>query len=168
MEKTILEEEEEENLDSSWIQEFQSSDRIYSKFYADPLLSVSLHFVYMNESREITHIKKTMHILKTHNLLSKEELIPLVKSHNEGHALVSLLRYHVDLDTKQVASYAQTNFAPFFLQPLQTMEDICFSPCIQMFHPVSKLYFLFVKRPPNFTRKYNSHSMSQKKTRKNI
>ena len=163
-----MENVEEETLDSSWIQEFQSSERNYAKFYPDELLSIRLHFVYMNESKEITHIKKTTHILKTPNLISKEELFPLVKSHNEGHSLVSILRYHVDVDPKDVPSYAKTNNdTPFFLHSLQTMEDICFSPCIQMFHPVSKLYFLFVKRSLPMTRKM-SINKNQKKTRKNI
>ena len=71
-----------EDLDTSWLHEFEKIDKEYNTYYTEDLLFVRVNYVYINSCQEITNLGEDKYIFKTPNILTKEDLIGLIKRNN--------------------------------------------------------------------------------------
>ena len=51
-------EEEYENIETSWIDDFENIDALYNDFYTEEIDSLSMHYLYVNKKSELFHIEK--------------------------------------------------------------------------------------------------------------
>ena len=73
-------EDDIDNLDESWLEEFELSENDYKNFYADEITLIPIHLIYISD-KSIEKIKEDKIILQTPGILQKEELMSIIK-HN--------------------------------------------------------------------------------------
>ena len=86
-------EDEIDNLDDSWLKEFDLSEKDYKNFYAEDITIIPIHLIYISDN-SIEKIKKETIILKTPGILQREELLSIIKhnmlSNNIKYSLSSI------------------------------------------------------------------------------
>ncbi len=69
-----------DDLDASWLQEFQKMDTNGISYYnTENLLFTKVHYIYVNGNQEITNLCEEKYLFKKPNVLLKEDLIGLIK-----------------------------------------------------------------------------------------
>ena len=114
--------------------------------------------------------------LNNPNILSRDEVIGLIKKHNKiKYTLLSLLKYNIDIEPNHVNIFLQQPTEKSnYLSVIKSIENIYLSPTIRMFHPLNEIIILFYEaehRNKNFTKKiYIKHSSNgvKNKTYKKI
>lgn len=146
-----------EELDDSWIRDFENIEKKYKFFYKEDIRFIKIHFIYINDDFSMEKIKETKLTLTTPNFLSKEEMISLIKHNNvENHvkySLFSILKYNIDLDADLLKPFLKSGSSRDpqfeFLTSVCNINSITFKPSIYMFQDLNELLFLFSKSPLN-------------------
>ena len=96
-------------LDTRWIQEFESIDYNYKQFYNEVVCDIKICSIYVDKNNNIENIKQEILELSRENLITKEEIIKIIKQNSvnqkKRYTLLSLLKYNVDLDASNVVHY---------------------------------------------------------------
>lgn len=154
--------EEIDDLDDSWITEFEKQDNIYKNFYKEDITSIKLNCIYINHQNAIEKIKEEMYYLNKTNFLSKEEIISIIKHNNIynniNYGLLSILRYNINLEPIYLNTYLKNkSSASFnFLTSIKNIDSICFQPTISLFHDLNNLFILF------YQKQYNPYTHTKK------
>ena len=69
-------------LDDEWINNFENTDKLYEDFYKDDLYYINLRVIYVNRDSEIDKIKRESFLLKEKNLISREEILEILKKNS--------------------------------------------------------------------------------------
>ena len=174
-----------EDLDMSWINEFEKIDNEYKMYYTEDLSFIKIHSIYVNDNDEIEKIKEEKILLKTLGILEKEELLSIIKhnsfSNQIKYSLLSLLKFNINLEPINLKTFLRNKNpaigAPF-LQSIKNLDSIKFEKSIAMFHDINQLLIIFHKkinknihpeinqRINNRTKKVFINSNSKKKTKK--
>ena len=92
-------------LDSSWIEEFDNFENEYKNYYAEEILFINVHSIYVDRNNDIIKMKEEKILLKTPGSLDKEELLTIIKR----NSVVSNIQYslpvsytHLTLPTKRI------------------------------------------------------------------
>jgi len=172
---------EKEKLDNTWILEFEKKDKEYHDFYLDDVYFINLHFIYIQKNMEIEKIREETFFMKIPNIISKEEIIGLIKKNsidtNNQYFLFSLLKFNICLKPEDILFFLQdSNFngSDKFLKPIKFMDSITFEKTINMFQDLNTLYFIFVEKSieltninkKRLTKKMYLHLMKHKKTKR--
>jgi hypothetical protein len=169
------------NLDDEWINNFEKTDRLYQDFYKDDLYYVNLRVIYINRDNEIDKIKHDTFLLTNPNIISREEIIGILKMNSTDnqtkYTLLSILRYNILLEPDEVKNYLINNEIQDYLSVIKNIDTITFDKSISMFHDLNDIIFIFyeksnniVKRDPNNTTKkiYLRSLNTNKKTIKKL
>jgi hypothetical protein len=140
--------EELADLDDSWISEFEKSDNEYKLFYKENIQSIKVRCMYINKDNVLEKIKEENIFLKKPNILSKEEIIIIVKNNNKinktQYSLLTLLKYNIDLEPINLKTFLKTNsFSTNYLTCIKNIDNIHFSPSIYMFQDLNDIFILF-------------------------
>ena len=182
--------ENEYKLDDEWIKNFEKSDQLYKDFYTDDVYYTNLHLVYVNKNSEIETIKQDKFSMQTPNLITKEEIIGILKrntfNNSKQYFLLSLLKINIDLVPSDIRYFLKgdnyLNFSDLFLTPNKNIEDIIFKKTINMFQDLNDIIIVFYERTEikqnqiqnhnhNFTKKVylgNKHTKTHKKQYKDL
>jgi len=188
----ILNENEKDDLligdiDSSWLEEFENLDKEYKDYYTEELATIKINCIYINKNNEIDHVIEDKIILKIPGLLSKEEIVSIIKHgticNQVKYSLLYILKYNINLDPIYLKTFLR-NKAPLkdigspFLQSVKNIDAIKFDKSISMFHDLNNLLIIFYEKDKltngldlssnNKTKKIYINSSSFKKTRRNI
>jgi len=169
-----------EELDDSWIDEFEKNENKYKTFYKEDNHFIKIHYIYMNHDFIIEKIKEEKIELKKANILSREEIISLIKHNNvdnyNKYSLFSILKYNIHLDPSDLKTFIKSkqtslNSTPFsFLTSIVNIDTIFFEPTIYMFQDLNELLFLFWKPNANLnkTKRIFIHTKNKNKTVKHF
>lgn len=69
----------ENNLDDEWINDFEKTDKLYEDFYKDDSYYINPTAFYINRENEIDKIKNETLLMKSLNIISREEIIQILK-----------------------------------------------------------------------------------------
>ena len=175
------------DIDSSWLEEFENLDKEYKDYYTEELATIKIHCIYVNKNNEIDHVIEDKIILKIPGLLSKEEIVSIIKHgticNQVKYSLLYILKYNINLDPIYLKTFLR-NKAPLkdigspFLQSVKNIDAIKFDKSISMFHDLNNLLIIFYEKDKltngldlssnNKTKKIYINSSSFKKTRRNI
>jgi hypothetical protein len=143
----------EVELDNTWIKEFENTDKIYQDFYTDDNYYVNIHFIYINKNKEIEKIKEETFLMNTPNMITRDEIIGLLKKNtlneNRNYSLLSLLKFNLNLEPEDIPFFLQVDSKEEdnqFLIPIQHIDTITFQKTIAMFQDLNSLYFIFLER----------------------
>lgn len=136
---------EAENIDTSWINEFEEEDESYSMFYKEKVDEIVACFVYINNTNTISFINKVP-LKITDGVLKKEDLVVLLKDkiHHEKkkYTPTSIFRWNLDLSPEDINNYAKEDAKYDFLTKINEINDITFGDTISFFCNENILYFI--------------------------
>ena len=139
------------NLDTNWIEDFETTDQNYIPFYNEDVNEIKVTSLYVDKENNIETIKEEMLLLKQENMVTKEELIHMIKKNSfketKRYTILSLLKYNVDLETTHVKHYLKypTSHRDF-LQVVKNIDNIPLKKTISMFQDLNTLFILFYEK----------------------
>jgi hypothetical protein len=175
-----------EDLDLSWIHEFEKIDNEYKIYYTEELSFIRIHSIYVNNNNDIEKIREEKILLKTPGILQKEELLSIIKhnsfSNEIKYSLLSILKFNINLEPIHLKTFLRNKNpaigAPF-LQSIKNLDTIKFEKSITMFHDINEILIIFhqkinksmqpsseIKNVSNRTKKVFINSNPKKKTKK--
>ena len=162
------------SLDTRWIQEFESIDYNYKQFYNEVVGDIKICSIYVDKNNNIENIKQEILELSRENLITKEEIIKIVKqnsiSQKKRYTLLSLLKYNIDLEASNVVHYLkqkQSN-TDAYLTLVKNIDNIPLNSTINMMQDLNTIFILFYEKNSisnNTTKKVyiNNHTKTKKK-----
>ena len=149
-------------LDSSWLDEFDKIENEYKNYYCEPLEFIHLNCLYLNNKNEITYIHEEKVIFNSPSILSREEMIGLIKRNsffNETkYALLSILVFNINIEPENLKTFFRSSnnkkTVSAFLNSVNNIDSITFDKSISMFHDINNLYFLFYEKENGFNKKH--------------
>lgn len=162
------------NLDTRWIQEFESIDNNYKQFYNEVVSDIKICSIYVDKNNNIENIKQEILELSRENLITKEEIIKIIKQNSitqsKRYTLLSLLKYNIDLDASNVVHYLkqkQQSKTDAYLTLVNNIDNIPLNSTINMMQYLNTIFILFYEKHAtgNTTKKVyiNNHSKTKKK-----
>ena len=148
-----------QELDTSWIHDFEKEDGLYKDFYLEDLYFINLYYVYLNESNTIEKIKKDKYFFNEiqSNIVPKEELFKIiVKNKNissENYKLNCLFKYNCTIDPYNIITFLKNKthikdeLDPnnSYLSPITSIESVQFKKTIMMFQDLNSISIIYKK-----------------------
>jgi len=164
-----------ENLDESWIIEYENQYNIYNNYYKEDINYIKLSCIYLNSINGIENVKEEMIILSQKNILSRVEILRFIKNNNIRNSLqynlLFLLKYNIDLDPINLYTFLKNPNNISYLTSVTMINDIIFKPTITLFHDLNNLIIIFYPKTNNsqtITKKvYIKKSINKNKTIRN-
>jgi hypothetical protein len=166
-----------DELDTSWLQEFQKIDKNGISYYKpENLLFTKVHYIYVNGNQEITNLCEDKYLFKRPNVLLKEDLIGLIKRNSvvncKKYTLLSILKYNINIEPHNLKNFFSSKKADHsksngdtFLQSIKNIDDIFFDKSISMFHDLNDLIIIFLDKN---TKSIDSRLLEKHNTTKRV
>lgn len=145
--------DDSEKLDNNWINNFEKTYKLYEDYYKDDIYFTNIHFIYINKNNHIEKISEDKFVFNTPNLISKEELLKILKKNmyvnNKHYTILSIIKFIVNLEQNEIMNFLKFNnneYTNNFLQIIKNIDDIKFEKSINMFHEVNDLFFIFYEK----------------------
>jgi hypothetical protein len=142
-----------EELDTSWINEFEELDKDFNSYYKEDLSFIRINYIYINTQNEIVNISEENCLFKKPGMLSKEELIGLIKRNSFNNAikysLLSLLKYNIDFEPINLKTFLRSNdkgIGKNYLKSITNIDNIFFEQSISLFHDLNNLFIIFIEK----------------------
>jgi hypothetical protein len=157
-------------LDDSWIRDFEQSDEPYREFYKEDIFYLNINVIYVNKLNNIEKINKEIFIMKDKNIVSREEIIGLIKrnsiANGNHYSLLSISKYNITLNPEDVYFFLETNdiqYSNQFFTILKHIDAIIFEKTITMFQDLNTLFMIFYEKNND---KLHSHDQTNNFTKK--
>jgi hypothetical protein len=160
--------EDDPILDDSWATNFEKNDKMYQNYYPENVTYVNNYYVYVNQENEIEKIKNEKYFIKTPNLVSREEIIEILKhSIKKNYSVLHILKYNINLDPVDVQDFISFPKKYNFLTSMKHIESIHFEKTIYMFQDLNDIIFVFYENEKNknnytTTKKVNINTKNSK------
>lgn len=175
--------DEIEDLDSTWIQDFDKLDNEYKNYYTEDISIIRVHSIYVNKNNDIEKIKEEKIILNTPGILQKEELLSIIKhnsfSNEVKYSLLSILKFNITIEPIHLNTFLRNknkHNGYSFLQSVKNIDSIKFDKSISMFHDINEVLIIFHEKINKNTEQYIhnrtkkifiSSTTTKKKTKRN-
>jgi hypothetical protein len=164
--------EEQLNLDTTIIDEFEKDDELYNDFYKDKIEQINLYILYVDNNNDLFHIKKDTTTLNN-GKLEKDDLKNLIRQYikyqNKKYRLISLLKWNITIEPEEISDYLRNEKKFDFIKSIRNINSVEFEDSINLFHNLNSLYLVFHERwklLENKTKKvYLNKKLSKNKTR---
>ena len=163
-----------DDLDDEWLQKLEEEEEEYDIFYKEMIDIIQVHYIYIDESKKIYHIKRE-NIDIDDNILNKEYLTYILKKNkdfnNISHKIISILQYNIDIKPQEINLFMKNPDNFNFLTVNENINDIKWEDTINLFKDMNTLYIIYYK-PPYKAKKqtkkiYIRQKLKHKKTKKN-
>ena len=171
-EELATSEEEEEDLDTSWIDSFKKDNETYSDFYTEEVTNITLFFIYIDHKNEIENLSRDLMILDKKNTVMRDQLIQLIKQNqthnNNKYKLISLLKYNIDIEPEEIYNFINnkdnSSFNKRFFIQEKYLNDIIYKNTINIFQDLNSLFFIYKETLPIANNNSNNSNNITKKT----
>jgi hypothetical protein len=161
-----------DELDTSWLIDDFELD--YTKFQSQDINFLTINFFYLNTNSEIIKAHKIQLNLQRPNILSKEELIHIIKkniiSDNIKYSVFSLLKFNFNIDPSDIRNFMNNQnllkLGQKYLQIITNIDNIVFSKSITLFHNLNNLSIFFKEKDNKFKMTKKSFINPNSKTKK--
>jgi len=152
---------EEPVLDEKWIKEFEETDKQYENYYSEDISYINNYYIYVNKLNEIEKIKHEHFFIKNPNIVSREEIIEILKNAiKKKYSILHILKYNINLDPSEINTFLSNPEKYNFITSLKRIESVFFDKTIYMFQDLNDLMFIFYENDlPNI--KYR-HAMTKR------
>jgi len=140
---------EDEELDNSWVDEFKEKEEDYDDFYKEKPTSIKLFFLYVNESNKIDFFKEESYLLDDKATLPKLNLMHIIKNKknlsDKHYRLISLMKFNITIEPQDISHMLEleNEYGSVFLTSEKNIEDIKFEDTICILQDINALYFIF-------------------------
>jgi len=164
-----------DDLDTSWLQDFDVSDKEYKDYYTEDLSFIIFHSLYINRANDMEQLKEEKLLLKTQGFIQKEELLTIIKHNSflngKKYGLMSILKFNLNFDPMHLKTFLKSknpNIGSSFLHSVTNIDTIHLDKSISMFHDLNDIILLFYEKDKsssnNHTKKMCSNT--NKKTKR--
>jgi len=145
---------DEENLDDSWINDFEKNDKPYDEYYKDNISTININVLYVNKENNIEKVSEEVFYMQKQNIISREEIIGIIKKNTilngNYYSLLSIIKYNIVLNPEDVTAFLKTtNFHYYndtFFTTLKNIDTIYFEKTINMFQDLNTLFIIFYEK----------------------
>ena len=172
-EEDLATSEEEEEFDTSWIDNFKKDNETYSDFYTEEVTNITLFFIYINNKNDVENLSRDLMILDRKNTVIRDQLIQIIKQNqihnNNKYKLFSLLKYNIDIEPEEIYNFINnkddSSFSKRFFIQEKYLNDIIYKNTINIFQDLNSLFFIYKETLPIANNKSNnSNNNITKKT----
>ena len=167
-----------DELDASWLHEFQKIDKDGISYYKpENLLFTKVHYIYVNRNQEITNLCEEKYLFKRPNVMLKEDLIGFIKRNSvvncKKYSLLSILKYNINIEPHNFNNFFKSkkptnNNSDSFLQSIKNIDDIFFDKSITMFHDLNDLIIIFLDKSTKTIDNNTSNQLEKHNTTKRV
>lgn len=143
------------------------------------ITEIKLTYIFINNVNEVDKVSQEMYNMITPNIISKEEIIKLLKNNInkkeiKKYTISSLLQYNVDIETGEYAEnylneeyiVDDLNFLPF-LHIIKEIRNIYWKPSLPVFKELNELFIIYyenieIKNNNNITKRIYMKKMKNK------
>ena len=170
-----MDSDNELDIDTSWIDEQEKLQNINNNYYREPMNSMNIFFLYINQNNYIENIICEKHPLinsesnnKNSAFLSKEFVLKLIQNKKKKtpvskYKFKEILQFNVDLDTEHIQSFSMndnyTDSSHPFFKKIPMINDIFISDSIFIFHSLNSLFFIFQEYPNIISNNQQKHTL---------
>ena len=157
---------EDEDIDTSWIDNFKKDNENYSDFYTEEVTNITLFFIYINNKNDVENLSRDLLILDRKNTVMRDQLIQIIK-HNQNHnnnnnyKLISLLKYNIDIEPEEIYNFINnkddSSFSKRFFIQEKYLNDIIYKNTINIFQDLNSLFFIYKESMPIANNKNNNN-----------
>jgi|UniRef100_A0A6C0D7H3 hypothetical protein len=143
------------DLDTEWIEEFETLDEQYKMFYKENITNIKCTYVYVNKDNDIGGTKEETIILKQTNHVSREEIVEIIKKNScfkdKSYSVLSILKYNFDIEPSDIPFYAKerkttTHDESNFLTLIKSIDIIPLNKTIYMFQDLNEIIIIFYEK----------------------
>jgi hypothetical protein len=141
------------DLDTTWINDFEALEKDYKSYYNEDLGFIYINYVYVNNKNEIINISKDKYLFKNLGVLTREELVGLIKhntiNNSVKYSLLSLLKYNIDFEPIHLKTFLRskdTHIGSNYLKSISNIDTIVFEKSISLFHDINNLFIIFIDK----------------------
>ena len=155
-----------------WIEKLKQAEKGYNDFYKEPVTSITLFFLYINNKKELEHVHTDICLLDN-GWLKRENIISYIKNYEIlytiKYKLLSLLHYNIDLNPNEIEDFMREDNNGRFMKSEKYLNDLHYADSIHMFQDLNALYFIFIedKISTNQTKRVIILSSPNNKTKRN-
>jgi len=144
------------DLDALWLDQEESQlNSINENYNREPMESINVFYVYINQNQYIEKIISDKIVLtmtedKSYSYLTKETLLQIIQTRKlktmfSKYKLMDVISFVVDIAPEKIQSYScnENSEQLSFLKTVSILDDLKFSNSIFIFHSVNSIYFLF-------------------------
>ena len=135
-----------DELDCSWINDFEQSENEYASFYKEKIDSIKINYIYIDKTNSVDNIHQENIIIED-GKLDKEKIIDIIKinknKNNIDYKLISILKYNITLEPEHIKDYINDDLNDNFLSKVDILQDIYFKDSINLFQDLNCLYIIF-------------------------
>jgi hypothetical protein len=155
-------------LDTSWIDEFETLDENYKAFYTEDITQIKFTYIYVNKENDIEIVKEETILLKGANYISREEIIGILKKNcknaTKTYTILSILRYNIDVEPIGVRHFLKTKQEDdIFLKSIKNIDAITLDKSISMFQDLNEIIIIFYEKTENNKKTNTNVSANQTK-----
>ena len=160
-------ENEEALLDENWINEFEETDKHYQNYYSENVSYINNYYIYVNKLNEIENIKHEKYFIKTPNVVSREEIIEILKNTiQKKYSILHILKYNINLDPSEINTFLSNPEKYNFITSLKRIDSVYFDKTIYMFQDLNDLMFIFYENDSNEKKTRRQNNMTKRVTMK--
>lgn len=166
-----MEDFELETLDDKeddWLNKIYENEKELDKYYKNNILFVCLNCIYIDIDKNIIKIKKE-NIEINNNFLSKQNILNIINKNNKickkEFKIFSIGKYNFNIDIENINKYNNNIKKDTFFESLKSIKDIYWLKTIPIFEKLNSLYFFFIEKSDNKTKK-NYNKKNNKKNNK--
>jgi hypothetical protein len=149
----------------------KSRSQFFKDFYKDNIYYTTIHTIYINRNNEIDIINKETFLLSTPNIITREEIVGILKKksyyNDKRYKLISILKYNITLEPENVLKYINCNDHEMnkynYLEDIKHIDEIHFEKCITMFQDLTDIYCIFFEKSTELIKKTVNSNNSTKK-----
>ena len=146
-----------------WIREYE-----LKPYHEVETTSLQCFYLFCNKENELTNIKSSIYKLNKASIISKEELLVLIKAgESDTHTLKYQLLFNVNLKFEDVGNFVCDSQHKSMLKEIELKNEMLF-PSIDMFQQINSLFFVYGSRKlkPKNTKKVFINTASRKTKKK--
>jgi hypothetical protein len=141
----------EEELDINWIQEYET----FNNFYKEKVKNISINYLFLDDKKNIEKIKHEKYLFKNPGILTKEELIIILKNKilqtEKNYSLFTMMSFNFSLNNEEVVTLNNDESIDInsYLSSLHGIDNIYWNDTINFFKNMNELYIIFIKKNKN-------------------
>jgi hypothetical protein len=147
-------------LDTSWIKDISVLHSVVKLMEKEPMQSITIQFIYMNQNKEIEKIEKqncSLHSIQTNSGeigigLSKETLMYIIQNkkmdkNHKKYTIFDILFLYIDIEPEYVQKQ-NADFSKYIeLKSFHVVNDLLIQPSLYILHSIQSIYIFFICSP---------------------
>ena len=168
--KNDNEEEPDNDLDCSWINNFDNTQGSYLKFYKEIPQKVNVYIFYVNKENIIEYQKKFKIKLNKDGILKKENLsIIIQKTKKPFYILKNILKYNFTTNPEDINKFIASNEKVTLVNYVNNIQDIKYNETVKIAQSLNALYLVYKHKEKTQNNTKKVYKLKKKyNTRRNL